>query len=401
MKARFFAQNRLSLIEQLHGGCAVFSAYLSTQKSGDMANDFLQEANFWYLTGIEKPGWWVIIDGARLKSWLVMPEQSEVHAIFDGSLPLEKAQKISGVDGVLSRHEADLMLRDMAKNHAVVYTLDEPKDAAYYDFVCNPAPRRLRQKLTRVFREVKDCQHEITALRAIKQLEEIGAIKKAVSLTNETFSAIKSQMSTYAYEYEIDAAFTYQFRMHNATHAYAPIVASGSNACTLHYIDNAAPLKKDGFVLCDIGARVDGYAADVTRTYSGGSPTKRSIEIHEAVVEAQAEIVALLGPGVSVNEYLQQVDKIMKRQLVSLGLIGSNDDDEGYRTYMPHAISHGLGIDVHDSLGKPREFEPGMVLTVEPGIYVPQLGVGVRIEDDIVITSSGHENLSQNLDHAW
>jgi len=139
---------------------------------------------------------------------------------------------------------------------------------------------------------------------------------------------------------------------------------------------------------------VNGYCADVTRTYAVGAPTDRQKAVHAAVESAHHKIIALLGPDKLVKDYHQQVDGIMIKALKSLGLYSKPSD---YRKYFPHAISHGLGIDVHDSLGSPTHFKPGMVLTVEPGIYIPEEEIGVRIEDDILITETGIENLSGAL----
>ena len=144
----------------------------------------------------------------------------------------------------------------------------------------------------------------------------------------------------------------------------------------------------------DVGARVDGYAADITRTYAVGEPTKRQVAVHTAVQTAHQRIINLLRPGLELATYLQQVDEIMQQALQSLGLLKTPED---YRRYFPHAISHGLGVDVHASLGQQRYIEAGMVLNVEPGIYIPQENIGVRIEDDILITDKGRRNLSQKL----
>ena len=147
----------------------------------------------------------------------------------------------------------------------------------------------------------------------------------------------------------------------------------------------------------DIGARLDGYAADISRTYGLGEPTQRQRQVHAAVQVAQQEIIKLIKPGLLVADYYTSVDVIMKQALVGLGLLRSTDDDATYRRYFPHAIGHGLGVDVHDSLGQPVEFLSGMVLTVEPGIYIPEEGIGVRIEDNILVTDKGHTNLSKAL----
>ncbi len=368
------------------------------QRGNDASFMLEQEANFWWLTGIEAPDWWLIIDGQRNKSWLVSPSVSEVHQIFDGSLSVESAQTISGVDGVISHDEAMKMLRELSKKHSVVYSLGDAPGNEYYDFAVNPAPKKLWRSLETIFNEVQDCRLELAKLRAIKQPEEIAAIKKAIKLTAAGFNEVKSKLSSFKYEYEVEAEFTYIFRKHGAAgHAYDPIVAGGLNACTLHYNANNDKLKPKSILLLDIGARVDGYAADISRSYAIGDPTVRQRQVHASLQAAHRQIIKLLEPGLAVMDYYSAVDNIMKDALIDLELMTSKDDDTTYRRYFPHAIGHGLGVDVHDSLGRAAEFVPGMVLTVEPGIYIPEEGIGMRIEDNILITDKGHTNLSQSL----
>jgi Xaa-Pro aminopeptidase len=223
-------------------------------------------------------------------------------------------------------------------------------------------------------------------------------MKQAINLTMGAFEYVKENLASFTYEYEVEAEFSYWFTKQGAKgHAYDPIVASGSNACTLHYVDNDSKLKKRDLLLLDIGARVSGYAADITRTYALGEPTKRQSEVHEVLQTAQQKIIRLIRPELLVEEYQQKVDDIMGDAMIALGLIKTKDDEKNYRKYFPHAVSHGLGVDVHDSLGGPKYFKPGMVLTVEPGIYIPEEGIGVRIEDDILVTEKGRTNLSSRL----
>lgn len=381
-----------------NGGVIALSAYSAMQRSNDTAHSFEQEANFWWLTGIELADWWVMIDGSRSKSWLVAPDISDSHQIFDGSLSYEMAKSISGVDTVVSHAEGIRLLQDLAKKHSIVYTLGDQPHAEYLDFILNPAQKRTHDLLARTFNSVLDCRKELASLRAIKQPAEIVAMKQAISLTIDAFELVKQKLPSLRYEYEVEAEFSYYFRRHGAKgHAYDPIVAAGENACTLHYIDNDSKLKKRQLLLLDVGARVSGYAADITRTYTSGEPTKRQMAVHQAVQDAQKQIIALLKPDLLIQEYQVQVDGIMKNAVLSLGLITSLDDEKKYHTYFPHAVSHGLGVDVHDSLGSPRYLQPGMVLTVEPGIYIPEEGIGVRIEDDILITEKSHTNLSARL----
>lgn len=397
MDVGFYVRNRKQLSERLGGGIIVLAAYAGMQLSADTEAPFVQEANFWYLSGIEEPDWQLIVDGARGKSWLVMPDVSETQRIFTGGVSANEAKRISGVDVVVTSDKADELLRQLARKHSVVHSIGDDPYAAHHSFTLNPAPKKVWQKLERIFNDVQDCRLELARLRAIKQPAELRAIQRAVTLTKQAFVHAKEQLPQRTTEYELEAEFTYLFRRHGADHAYAPIVAGGKNACTLHYGSNAEPLKKRSLVLIDIGARVDGYAADITRTYAVGHPTSRQLAVHHALEQAHQEIIALVGPELAIEHYQTHVDTIMKQALMSLGLLATPDDEVGYRRYFPHAISHGLGVDVHDSLGRPTKLLPGMVLTVEPGIYIPEEEIGVRIEDDVVITETGHKNLSKGL----
>ena len=394
----FYSNNRQQLAKVLNGSVVVLSAYAQMQRGNDMAFGFEQEANFWWLTGIEAPDWWLIIDGTRGKSWLVAPQISDAHLIFDGSLSAEEAKRISGVDAVIVRDEAMHILRDLAKKHSVAYTLGEQPHAEHFDFTLNPAIKTMRDMVDRTFKAVQDCRKDLAKLRAIKQPEEIVAMKKAIALTIAGFQSVKSRLPAMNYEYEIEAELTHYFRRSGARgHAYDPIVAGGKNACTLHYVANQDRLKKNHLVLLDIGARVEGYAADITRTYAVAEPTARQRQVHGAVQTAHQRIVQLIEPQLTIEAYQRGVDIIMTEALLELGLMNNSDDTKNYHKYFPHAISHGLGVDVHDSLGGPAALQPGMVLTIEPGIYIPEESIGVRIEDDILVTEGGHTNLSARL----
>lgn len=375
----------------------VISAHHLMQRSNDAAFQFEQEANFWYLTGIEEPGWGLIIDGSANRSWLVAPDIDEIHRTFDGGLTNDEARKISGIDTVVSHAESEVLLRGLAKKHSIVYTLGEHPQNNHFNFVENPAQKKLWVVLERIFNSVQDCRLQLAQLRAIKQPEEIAAIKKAIKLTCQAFELVKERLPELKNEYEVEAEFDYYFKKQGMSHAYDSIVAGGKNACTLHYNKNVAKLKKNSLLLMDVGARAHGYAADITRTYAIGLPTQRQVAVHAAVEAAHYDIIKLFKPGLATAAYHGYVDEIMKKAMIGLGLMRGMDDDDNYRHYFPHAVSHGLGIDVHDSLGQATNFAPGMVLTVEPGIYIPEENIGVRIEDDILITSTGHENLSRRL----
>lgn len=386
--------NRERFFGTIGGDLVVLTAYDSVQQSGDMAAQFLQEASFWWLTGINEPGWKLILDGVRRHATLVRPERSEIDVIFNGESDDVAVKETSGIDEIISAKEFEPTLRHLRRKHVAVKTIQEKNTS--YEFALNPAQHNLWTVLSRIFESVTDCAPVLHRLRAIKQPEEIERMKHAIRITTDAFREVREMMLSLKTEYAVEAEFTYRFRKANATHAYEPIVAAGANACTLHYVDNQAKVFTKQLVLIDIGARIDGYCADITRTYCV-NPTKRQREVHAAVEAAQREVVQLIEPGLPALTYVRECDRIMKTALQSLGLLDDFDDDETYRRYFPHATGHGLGVDVHDSLGAPRYLEVGMVMTVEPGIYIPEEGIGVRIEDDILVTVDGRENLSRTL----
>lgn len=393
----FFKGNRERVYDELKGGLLVVTAYTQMQRSNDTAASFEQEGNFWYLTGVDHPDWWLLMDAKRRRSWLVAPTVEEHHEIFDGSLSRDEAKEISGVEEIIDRQEADSWLRHAARTHQLVHMVDIPPYADRFGFTLNPVVHEVREKLERIFVKVSDFRLELSRLRAIKQPVEIEALQSAINLTVKSFAKIRENIDHYRHEYEVEAEFTYDFRRAGARgHAYDPIVAVGRNACTLHYVHNDEKLKKGELLLIDVGARHHGYAADITRTYAVGKPTKRQQDVHDAVRIAQQKIIGIMEPNLSFEDYQSKVDDIMQQAIIGLGLM-KDASDPAYRKYFPHSVGHGLGIDVHDALGRPRILLPGMVMTVEPGIYIPEEGIGVRIEDDILITDNGHKNLSAKL----
>jgi Xaa-Pro aminopeptidase len=374
-------------------GVLFLTAYDKMQLQADMEAPFLQEASFLWLTGIDQPGWRLIVEPGGIH--LIAPDIDETHRIFNGETNYQGIEMINGIRSVLSSKNGRLLLTKLASKYDRVYTLGKDPHAEHYDFFQNPAQAKILRQMKRLFAKVEDCRLQINTLRSRKSVDEIKSIKHAVALSIDSFRSVRDVLPRAHYEYQLEAQLNADFRRTGANgHAYAPIVAAGQNACTLHYNKNNSQLKQNGLVLIDAGARVDGYCADITRTYAIGTPSPREIAVHAAVQKAHYAIIDLIKPGVSLSEYQAKSDEIMKQALRGLDLLKKPED---YRKYFPHAISHGLGIDVHESLGGYKEFMPGMVLTVEPGIYIPEEGIGVRIEDDILVTETGHENLSAAL----
>jgi Xaa-Pro aminopeptidase len=391
--AKTYIQRRNQLATQLDIQPIVLTAFDAMQQTNDSAAPFVQESSFFWLTGITEPGWMLIIAGENHQ--LVAADKTDIQRIFDGGISKEEARRVSGVQAVVDASELNAVLQTLARTSEQVFTTLKHPHAEYFDFALNPAIERTHSVLSEIFGEVHDCRRDLSKLKAIKSPEEIDLIKQAIAISIDGFNEVKKTLATASHEYSLEATLTHSFRTAGAQgHAYTPIVATGKNACTLHYVANTDKLPANGLVLIDAGAKVGEYAADITRTLAIGAPSAREAQVHQAVDTARAEIIALIAPGLSFKQYDQRVEAIMRAALDGLGLL--NQPEDFYR-YFPHAISHGLGIDVHDSLGGYETFQAGMVLTVEPGIYIPEEGIGVRLEDDILVTEEGNTNLTAAL----
>ncbi len=320
--------------------------------------------------------------------------------MFDGTFNPEIFSKISGISEVLDQKNGWKRLGSRLKKAKHVATLAPL--AAYvevFGFYTNPARATLMSKIKEFNSDIEplDLRQHLSVMRMVKQPVEIAAIRQAVDITIKSFNNVYKKLSKMNFEYEIEALLDYDFRKSGADgRAYKAIVASGQNACTLHYEANNQPLAKDKLVLIDAGAQVNRYAADISRTFMRSTTSKRQRQVHDAVIEVQAFAYAHLKPGVSIRENEKTVEQYMGEKLRSLGLI-KNIEREEIRKFFPHATSHFLGLDVHDAGDYDRPLEPGVVLTVEPGIYIPEEAIGVRIEDDVLVTENGIEILSKKL----
>jgi Xaa-Pro aminopeptidase len=399
--SEFFAGNREKL-RQLFTGTApiVITANGLLQRGGDSSYPFHQDANFWYLTGIEEPDIILVLD--KDKEYLLVPPREANRATFDGAVDNTSLIHRSGIRMVLDTHEGWRQLGARLKRARHVATLAAPP--AYleqYGLYTNPARSALIKKLKECNEDIEllDLSTHLVHLRMVKQPIELGAIQAAIDSTIDTLKEVTkpSKLAKYAHEYELEADITRGFRKRGTSgHAFEPIVASGARACTLHNVANNGAFASDELVICDIGAEVDHYAADITRTFSLGTPGRRQQAVYDAVAEVQDYAKSLLHPGVVLKEYEQQVEHFMGEKLRTLGLIKNIERGE-VRTFYPHSTSHFLGLNVHDVGDYTHPLEPGMVLTVEPGIYIPKEAIGVRIEDDVLITEDGITCLSERL----
>ncbi|MBL8159194.1 aminopeptidase P family protein [Candidatus Saccharibacteria bacterium] len=398
--AGFYSGNRRALSEQLPDNAVVIlGAHQHMQEAADINFGFRQEPNFQYLTGIIEPDWRLVIDKAKGQSMLVRPQMNEVHEAFNGLLTAEEAIVRSGVDRVMTQAQYLRWLKSAVAAKKTFFTLfPQTRLARFMHIALNPSPRLLVRHLKAHGATPQDCRRMLSKLRAIKQAPEIEALQAAIDITNAGLEAAIARRHDFRYEYEYEAIMSYEFLRHGAEGvAWKPIVAAGKNSCIMHHPDNMGRIKSGDWIVTDVGARVHGYVADVARTFPTGKKSAAwQRDIHAAAVAYHDEAMALIQPGRPLSEYVQGSDRILLEKLRALGLI-SRKGRRAMRRRMPHAIGHGLGIDAHDSLGGFETFQPGMVLTVEPGIYVPEREFGVRIENDILVTEDGHRNLSGAL----
>jgi Xaa-Pro aminopeptidase len=397
----FFAGNRQKLRELFTGTAPiVVTANGLLQRGNDSTFAFAQDANFWYLTGIDEPDIILVMD--RDKEYLIVPGRSDSRQAFDGSVSKDAISRRSGVKDVYDDVDGWEQLGGRLKKVKHVATLAAPLPyVEQYGMYTNPARAALHERLLGYNPELEplDLHQHLIRLRMVKQPQELAAIQQAIDVTIATIKAISrpSSLQKYAYEYEIEADLSRGFRRAGTSgHGFEPIVAAGERACTLHNVANNGKLAADELIIIDTGAEVEHYSADITRTIAMRQPSRRQQLVHAAVAEVQDFAFGLLKPGVSIKDYERQIEHFMGEKLRELGLIKTISHEE-VRHYYPHATSHFLGLNVHDVGDYERPLEPGMVLTVEPGIYIKQEGIGVRIEDDVVVTPDGIQILSRKL----
>jgi Xaa-Pro aminopeptidase len=400
-KHDFFEHSR-SLLRSRIEDCEVIviTANGLLQMSSDSTFPFRQDASFWYLTGINEPDITLVID--EDDEYVIVPERSASREAFDGAVDDIEITKLSGIRTVLDEKTGWERLHKRLKQVAKVAILQAPSGyVEQYGMYTNPSRARLTTKLKDANDQLElvDIRPILASLRVVKRPLELAAIQQAIDITIAGLREVTDPKNLLAasYEYEVEADLTRSFRhAGSAGHAFTPIVAAGKRACTLHNVANEGPLHAGQLLVLDVGADVAHYAADITRTVAIGEITERQRSVHRAVLEAQNFALTLLKPGALLKENEQKIEDFLGQKLIELGLI-TKIDHESVRAYYPHSTSHFLGLDVHDVGDYSQPLVAGMVLTCEPGIYIAEEGIGVRIEDDILITETGNVNLSEAL----
>jgi len=389
----FFTKNRKNIQKTLNEkALLVLISNDQYPLNGDQFYSYRQQSDLFYLTGIEQEKTALIL--SKEKAYLFILKADEKLETWEGEkLTGTKAQEISGINNILWINDFDKILNQLITKHKEIYLLG--KDAFSSDTKLKHNHIRLYEKIKKKNPTIKilSARKLLTHFRLIKSSEEIAMMQKAVSITNKAYKAVLSEIRKGFKETDIEALITYIFKKNNANrHAYDPIIASGKNACFLHYTKNTDLLKSGDLLLMDFGAEYHYYAADLSRTIPvNGVFSGRQRILYQMVLDVQKQTIPLFVPGTTINEINAKANKIMQHAMLNIGLLNSNDiknqDDKNpaFRKYYMHGLTHFLGIDVHDVGDKNTILKKGMVLTCEPGIYIAEENIGIRIENDIVI----------------
>lgn len=390
----FFEGNRRRLFEQAEVDLIVVSANTQLQRSADTAFPFRQDSNFWYLTGIDHPDCVLVI--TKRSSYIIVPSTHWSIAAFDEALDTAEASTQSGITQYLTGLTGWRKLKKQIAEADKIGALF-PSSLGPWPIAVNPARNRLikRLKRTRPGLELVDLRLQLAHMRMVKQPAELKVLRQTVAITKQTLAEVFSEAwyERYDYEYQLAADITASFARAQTVHGYTPIVASGKNACVIHYEANKAKLPKGKLLMIDVGAELHNYTADISRTYTiGARATKRQQEILHGIQEAQNYALSLLKPGVQLRDYEQTMEAYMGELFKRFGLL-KKITRKKVRQFYPQLTSHMLGLDAHDACDYSQPLAENMVLTVEPAVYIPEEGIGVRIEDDVRITKSGTEVL--------
>lgn len=394
LSSDFYSGNRTKIEQNLpNGAIAIIHANDEMPRNGDQYFPYRQSSDMLYLTGIEQEQSVLVI--SKIQGWpttLFIRRPNLMLETWEGKkLEIDEARKICGIEKIQFIENYEGWIKETMTLTNVVY-LNSNESPKFFPSI-NSRDERLGWDLRNRFplHEYRRLAPLLWECRAIKESEEINRLHDAISITGEAFRAILKDSHPGMKEFEIEAIMSYHFTKHGATHAYQPIVASAVSACTLHYTTNHQLINDDSLVLLDFGAEYGGYAADCSRTFPiSGHFTPRQRQCYEAVLRVMEKTIPLYTPGNTINSINKQVYLWMEEEAIKLGLLKEDEvkaAGEGVliQKYFMHGTAHFLGLDVHDVGRKDMFFKKGMVLTCEPGIYIKEEGIGIRIEDNIMV----------------
>ena len=406
-----FVSNRSSFAKKLKkNSLAIFHANDQMPRSGDGFFYFKQHPDLYYLSGIDQEMTILLIcPDFPIKEYrevLFLRKTNEHIAIWEGhKYTMNEAEAASGIKTIKWLDEFDSIFKLLVNHSANIYvdinehdrfaSEVEDRNQRFANLYKNNFPGHIFERSAPI----------LSDLRRVKSKFEIQQLQTACDITEKAVRRILKMIKPGVNEYEIEAEITHEFLINQATgHAYSPIIASGSNACVLHYVDNNLVCNKGDVILMDFGAEYANYAADLTRSVPvSGKFTKRQKDVYKAVHRVMKASIKMLKPGNTIDKYHKAVGELMEKELVDLKLLKMADVKKQkagqplYKKYFMHGTSHFIGLDVHDVGDRFKPMQIGNVFTCEPGIYIPEENLGIRLENDILITGKGQKDLMKNI----
>lgn len=406
-----YIKNRAKLAAKLKkNSVAIFNANDIMPTNADGTMKFRQNNDLFYLCGIDQEETILLLapdcPNPAMREVLFLRETSELIAIWEGhKYTKEEAEAASGIKNIQWLSSFDQIFGTVMALSERVYlntnehlragVVVETRDARFIKTCKEQFPLHEYERAAPIMHE----------LRGVKEQDEIDQLQIACDITNKGFRRILSFVKPGVTEYEIEAEYLHEFvRNRSKGFAYEPIIASGGSACVLHYLENNKECKDGELILMDVGAEYGNYNADMTRTIPvNGRFTKRQRAVYDAVLRVKNQASSMLTPGQNIQDYHKEVGLIMQSELIGLGLIDQTDVKNqdpnwpAYKKYFMHGTSHHLGLDVHDVGTMHGPIKPGMVFTVEPGIYIPAEGMGIRLENNIVVQENGYLDLMGDI----
>jgi Xaa-Pro aminopeptidase len=406
-----FAENRRKYKQHLKpGSMGIFVSNDILPTNADGAMGFRQNSDLFYLCGVDQEDTILLIfpdvkDGKH-KEVLFIKETSELIAIWEGAkLTKEEATKVSGIDHIYWHHEFEKVFQALvfqaeniylnSNEHTRRYINTETAEMRFNKWFMNKYPLHKYERSAPIMHRI----------RSVKSAVEIELIQEACDITEKGFRRLLKFVKPGVWEHEIEAELIHEFiRNRSQGFAYGPIIASGANACVLHYVENNKQCKAGDVLLLDTAAEYANYASDLTRCLPvSGKFTKRQRNVYDAVLRVMKAATKMLKDGNTFEKYNKAVGELMTEELLKLRLLKMSDIKKqnpawpAYKKYFMHGTSHFLGLDVHDVGFFTEPMRPGMVFTVEPGIYIPAENLGIRLENNVLITSKGQMDLMKNI----
>lgn len=396
----FFKNNRKNLFNKMkNGDMAVFFSGHSPQSSADSHYFFRPDKNFYYLTGTKREGFILMLlktEGKEESILFIEKPDYDIEKWVGRKLKKEQATEISGIENIqyLSGFESFINRLIYTTKYEQMY-LDLPRMKFEGE---TTEGMKFAEKVQKNYPgvSIKNAHKFMCELRMIKSEFEVSEIRKAIELTKNGLEAVMKSLKPGDREYAAQAEFMYSIMRNGAdTNAFDTIAASGENAVILHYVENDQEMQDGDLILMDLGAQYKQYASDITRTYPiNGKYSDRQKTLYNIVLKAHDDVMNMMKPGIPFSDLNKKCSEVLAEELIKIGLIKEASE---LGKYYYHGVSHFMGLDVHDIGFRDVDLEPGMIFTVEPGLYIAEEGIGIRIESDILITENGHDNLAKDI----